>query len=458
MSLAVEIEPRELAPQPKLTADALLRRHASARPDATALADPQGRHGQPRRTFTYAQAETCVDALAGVFASLGLAPGDRIAIQLPNTAVAPLALLAAWRAGLTVMALPFLWRRYEVAAVAADLKPQALLGAGTFDGFAIAHGLREVAAKEMSVRFVLGFGPDLPDGVAPLDALLDLKRSVVRPVEPRDLPGAALVTFTARAGAAFVPVAYTEDELLAHGMSAAKALSLDRSEVILNPFPISSAIGIGFALMPWLVSGCTLLQHEPFDLDAFAAQLIEQGATLAALPAPLIAAFAGTGVANDVRCQLRRLGRVWSPAQTAGRMTEAANLPLFDIHPRDDGGLPELSLGTTSASPLKRDPELLLHGGFAIAASELDALYRTYPGFLDAACFAVPCPIMGDRIHAAAVTKPAQSISREALCAFLARQGVAPYKYPERLVVVRSIPRDVEGHVLREELLLPRLS
>jgi acyl-CoA synthetase (AMP-forming)/AMP-acid ligase II len=403
------------------------------------------------RTFTYAQAETCVDAIAGVFASLGLAPGDRIAVQLANTAIAPLTLLAAWRAGLTVIALPFLWRRYEVATIAADLKPQALLGAGSFDGFSIAHGLREVAAKEMSVRFVLGFGADLPDGVAPLDALLDVKRSVVAPAEPRDLPGAALVTFTARAGAAFVPVAYTEDELLAHGMSAAKALSLDRGETILNPFPISSAAGIGFALMPWLVSGCKLLQHEPFDLDAFAAQLIEQGATLAALPVPLIAAFAATGVTTDVRCKLTRMGQVWSPAQAVGG--SAANLPLFDIHPREDGGLPELSLGSTNASPYERDPELLRHGGFAIAASELNALYKTYPGFLDAACFAVPCPIMGDRIHAAVVAKPAQSISREALCAFLARQGVAPYKYPERLVVMKSIPRDAQGRVLREELL-----
>ena len=399
MSLAVEIEPRERAPQAKLTADGWLRRHASARPDAPALADPQGSHGRPGRTFTYAQAETCVDALAGVFASLGLAPGDRIAVQLANTALAPLTLLAAWRAGLTVIALPFLWRRYEVATIAADLKPQVLLGAGSFDGFSIAHGLREVAAKEMSVRFVLGFGADLPDGVAPLDALLDLKRSVVTPAEPRDLPGAALVTFTARAGAAFVPLAYTEDELLAHGTSAAQTLSLDRDETILNPFPMSSAAGIGFALLPWLVSGCTLLQHEPFDLDAFAAQLIEQGATLAALPAPLIAAFAATGVTTDARCKLGRMGQVWSPAQAAGG--SAANLPLFDIHPRDDGSLPELSLGTTNASPPERDPELLHHGGFAIAASELDALYKPIPA--SSMPPALPCPA---RSWATASTPP----------------------------------------------------
>ncbi len=54
---------------------------------------------------------------------------------------------------------------------------------------------------------------------------------------------------------------------------------------------------------------------------------------------------------------------------------------------------------------LKRDPELLHHGGFAIAASELDQLYQSFPGYLDAACFVLPDPIIGDRIFAAVVPK-----------------------------------------------------
>jgi acyl-CoA synthetase (AMP-forming)/AMP-acid ligase II len=262
------------------------------------------------------------------------------------------------------------------------------------------------------------------------------------------------VTFTARAGAAFVPVAYTEDELLTHGTRAARALALDRGETILNPFPLSGAAGIAFALMPWLASGCTLVQHEPFDLDAFAAQAVEHGATIAALPAPLVAAFARTGAMQDARCRLRRLGRVWSQAQAGGSLAEAATLSLFDIYPHHDGNLPELGEPGASAErpKLKRDPELLQHGGFAVAASELDGLLKAYPGFLDATCFAVPCPVMGDRIRAAVVAKPTQSISRDALCTFLARQGVAPYKYPERLVVVKSIPRDAQGRVLRGDL------
>jgi non-ribosomal peptide synthetase component E (peptide arylation enzyme) len=64
---------------------------------------------------------------------------------------------------------------------------------------------------------------------------------------------------------------------------------------------------------------------------------------------------------------------------------------------------------------VKRDVELLHHGGFAIAASELDQLYQSFPGFLDAACFVLPDPIVGDRIFAAIVPRPNEPISLEAL-------------------------------------------
>jgi mycobactin salicyl-AMP ligase len=56
----------------------------------------------------------------------------------------------------------------------------------------------------------------------------------------------------------------------------------------------------------------------------------------------------------------------------------------------------------------KRGPELLRHGGIAIATSELDELYRSYPGYLDAACFVLSDPVIGDRIFAAVLPRPAR--------------------------------------------------
>jgi non-ribosomal peptide synthetase component E (peptide arylation enzyme) len=101
----------------------------------------------------------------------------------------------------------------------------------------------------------------------------------------------------------------------------------------------------------------------------------------------------------------------------------------------------------------KHDPELLRHGGIAIAASEFDALYRGYPGFLDAACFVLPDPVIGDRVFAAVVPRPSEPVSLEALNRFLEARGAAPYKFPDKLIVVRQIPRDADGRVLRDQIL-----
>jgi hypothetical protein len=102
---------------------------------------------------------------------------------------------------------------------------------------------------------------------------------------------------------------------------------------------------------------------------------------------------------------------------------------------------------------IRRDPELLQYGGFTIAAAELDALYQSFPGFLDAACFVLPDPIVGDRIFAAVVPKPNQPVSLAGLHDFLRMRGVAPYKFPDRLVVVKLIPREADGRMQREQML-----
>ena len=102
---------------------------------------------------------------------------------------------------------------------------------------------------------------------------------------------------------------------------------------------------------------------------------------------------------------------------------------------------------------LKRDVELLHHGGFTVAASELDQLYQSFTGFLDAACFVLPDPIVGDRIFAAVMPRPNEPISLEALHKFLKEREVASYKFPDKLLVVRQIPRDAGGRVLREQIL-----
>jgi len=512
-----------------LTAEALLRRRANQKPGITALADPPNTEalGVGRaRSFNYHQADAAVDALAQFFIELGLLPDDIIAVQLPNLALSPLTLLAAWRTGLTVAALPMLWRGHEIGKACDELAPKALIGVSRCAGYNHAEDLCAIAASHLSVRFVLGFGPDLPDGVVSLDEVVEAGRNGARPVEARGGQGSLLITFTARPGLPFLPVMRNEDELLAQGAMTVLALDLDTRDVILNPYPLTGPAGLALGLMPWLISGATLVQHHPFDYDPFVTQLLASGATVTALPAPVLAALAEDGVLHRLQCLLRRLGVVWpSPSQAAPAPFQGAAPLMFDLYPLGDlvslvlrresqanpASLPlgNVRLGDEEAvfvetklrpradgdselllrgplvphgppgTPLAReedgfvatglrgkaeaadimtvrltaDPDLLRHGGVAIAASEFDELYRGFPGFLDAACFVLPDPMVGDRVFAAVVPRPGEAISLETLTRFLADRQVAPYKFPDKLVVVKQIPRDAAGRVLRDQIL-----
>jgi non-ribosomal peptide synthetase component E (peptide arylation enzyme) len=517
---APEVDPRDESGP--ITAEGLLRRRARQKPEAIALIDPPDRLTLARtepRVLAYADADDAVDALARFFIEIGLGPGDRVIMQLPNFVEAPLALLGAWRAGLTVAPVPMLWRAHEIARACDTLEAKTLIGVAEFAGERPAEMLRDVAATRISVRFVLGFGTNLPDGVASLEeAIAD------GPHGPIDAPapsGPSLITFTARAGQPLVPLFRTEDEVLAQGAMAVLALALDRGDVLLNAYPLTGPAGLGLGLAPWLIGGAALVQHHPFDYGTFVRQIISSGATVTALPGSILAELAKDGVLGDAQCQLRRIGRVWSGAEFGNGTAPTYDIgrPLFDFVPlgdlaglvarRDDPEAPLVPLGAVhlgedgggavfvetrlrddgelfirgpvvpqgrSNGPatrnadgfvatglhgasadgrlhIKRDPELIYHGGFTIAASELDGLYQAYPGFLDAACFVLPDPMVGDRIFGAVAPVPSAPVSLDALHRFLMERGVAPYKFPDKLLIVRDIPRDVGGRILREEIL-----
>ena len=529
---APEMETEARRPEPPLTAEGLLRRRARQKPETLAVSDPPNTEmlGLGRsRSFTYGEADAAVDALASLFTELGLEPGDKIAVQLPNLALQPLTLLGAWRAGLSVAVLPMLWRGYEIGKMCEAIEPKALIGVSSFGGARPAEELCRVAAPHLFVRFVLGFGQDLPDGVVSLDDAL-LARPGMRPLDAPLCKGPALITFTARSGTPLIPVYRSEDELLAQGAMTVLALSLDSRDVILNPYPLTGPAGLALALAPWLISGCVLAQHQPLDYAVFVQQMFATAATVTALPSPVLEELAKDRVLEERRCVLRRLGAVRTAFEPALPLSLGTGALLFDLYPLGDLAGIVLSRETHSAhaslplGPIKvgddgegaifvetrlrkehadarvgdlllrgpvvpqgarrgellpdsdgfvatglraeidddgvtpslrftRDDELLHHGGFAIAASELDGLYQAFPGFLDAACFVLPDPLLGDRIFAAVAPKPGEPVALDALIAFLQDRRIAPYKFPDKLLVVRQIPRDAQGRILRAEIL-----
>ena len=54
---------------------------------------------------------------------------------------------------------------------------------------------------------------------------------------------------------------------------------LTADDVLLNPFPMVNMAGINGMFLPWLRVGGLLVQHHPFDLPTFLAQIERYRAT-----------------------------------------------------------------------------------------------------------------------------------------------------------------------------------
>jgi salicylate---CoA ligase len=122
---------------------ALLHEAAAARPDAVALVDGELR-------LTYAQLLDRADAAAARLAELGLQPGDRIVVQLPNGWEFVVLTLACLRAGIVpVMALPA-HRRTELAYLTAHAEACAI---------AVPDRLRDFDHQALAARLVTEVEP-----------------------------------------------------------------------------------------------------------------------------------------------------------------------------------------------------------------------------------------------------------------------------------------------------------
>lgn len=95
-------------------------------------------------------------------------------------------------------------------------------------------------------------------------------------------------------------------------------------------------------------------------------------------------------------------------------------------------------------------------GGQKISAEELDVLTLAHPAVETSATVGAHDEVLGEVVCVYVVPRPGASVSLAQLRTFLAEQGLAGYKLPERLEVAESLPMTGTGKIdkkaLREDL------
>ena len=91
--------------------------------------------------------------------------------------------------------------------------------------------------------------------------------------------------------------------------------------------------------------------------------------------------------------------------------------------------------------------DILKSGGYKLSALEIEDALRLHPAIRDVAVVGLPDEEWGERV-AAAIVAEGEPPTLEALRAW-ARDRLAPYKVPSRLVVVSDLPRNAMGKVTK---------
>jgi acyl-CoA synthetase (AMP-forming)/AMP-acid ligase II len=271
--------------------DALLRERVARDGDIPALVDPLNRAALmdgPVRTLTWPQLDE------------GVGPGDVVGIQLPNTVEIAVAFLAIVRIGAIVAPFPVQYRAYELTHLSGVAQVRAFLTGSRIGQRPAAAEIAGLQPQIPSLRWVGAFGPELPDGVIGLDA-----RMAAAPERYGARGGLAAhlaawspdpndaVTICWTSGTESTPkgVQRTHYDWMAMRTGTVEGPELTADDVLLNPFPMVNMAGINGMFLPWLTVGGLLVQHHPFDLATFLAQIEQYRATYTCAPPALLTAL-----------------------------------------------------------------------------------------------------------------------------------------------------------------------
>lgn len=244
--------------------DALLRRAAACRPDRTAVIDRDFRH-------SFAELDALADRVGAGFTALGVRPGDRILLQLPNSCRFAVAFFGLLRAGaVPVMCLPGhrfaeLGHFAEVSGAVGLVTPDRV---GGFDHRELAA---RVVAEHPRLRHVVVDGDPGDTGFHAWNTVAEFDGPAAELAAPDPgVPALLLVS----GGTTGLPklIARTHDDYLYNARAAAAAYGMTEADVYLVALPAGHNFPLGCPglLGAMSVGAPTVFTDDPSPESAFA--------------------------------------------------------------------------------------------------------------------------------------------------------------------------------------------
>lgn len=483
---------------------------ARAHPDRTALRLGPG-------TVSYRALDQGSAGIARLLRDRGVAPGDRVAIMLPNTPEFALAYFGALRAGGIVVPMNPLLKSLEVGYYLGDSGARLL-----FAWHAFADEARAGAQRAGAEVVVVGPGE--------FDGLL-ASGSPAGDMTDRHADDTAVVLYTSGTTGHPKGAELTHANLIRNRDVAAGLISLAPDDVVFGGLPLFHAFGQTCTLNAAIASGACLTLLEHFRAETALAVLAEHGVTvLAGVPTIFRRLLQPPGRdAYDVsRLRLCVSGGASMPGQvlrdfeaafgcvvlegyglsetspvaafntlqgkrkpgSVGTPVPGVRMQVVDDSGRDvprgetgeivisghnvmkgywrrpdetaaairDGRFHTGDLGRADEDGyfwiVGRKKDMIIRGGNNVYPREIEAVLYRHPAVAEAAVVGIPDPDLGEEVGAAVVLATGAHATAEELREYVKGQ-VAAYKYPRRIWMVDSLPKGPTGKILKQEIAPP---
>ncbi|MCY3592332.1 MAG: AMP-binding protein [Acidobacteria bacterium] len=477
---------------------ALLYERFAAAFDRPALALHGGGDGSGSVTWTYGDLDRASAGFATALRRRGVAPGDRVLVQVPKSPEAVALYLGVLRCGGVYVPLNTAYTEREVAFFSGDASPRVVVGA--------------------EVDGPLGVDIDALRSEAPA-------QDAEPTIEPRDDDDLAAICYTSGTTGRSKGATITHHNLTSNALALHRIWGFEPGDVLLHALPIFHVHGLFVALHTAFLNASKVLFLPKFDA-AEVRRLLPEATVLMGVPtfysrllaepgfgsadcesirlfvsgsAPLTEAVFGdfrarTGHRILERYGMTEAGMITSNPLNGERVAGTVGFPLPDVEVRavgEDGaevpagevgtleirgpnlfagywGLPDKTAaemrgdgffvtgdlasvdGEGRVTLVGRDKDLIIAGGFNVYPKEVEDRLDEIAGVAESAVIGAPHADLGEGVVAVLVAegKPLEDDTlRAALDA-----GLARYKHPRRCFWVDELPRNAMGKVQKNVL------
>jgi long-chain acyl-CoA synthetase len=463
--------------------------------------------------LTYADLDELTARVAGRLRELGVEPGDRVGVMLPNVPAFPVIYYGVLRAGGVVVPMNPLLKGREVEHYLGD--------SGARLAFAWTAAAAEAATgAQMTGAHVVTVDPGTLDDIAGWASEPDV-------VERADAD-TAVILYTSGTTGTPKGAELTHANLRRNAQVSAELFDLGQRDVVMGCLPLFHAFGQTCGLNAAVATGAGLTLISRFDAAA-ALKVIErdrvtvfegvptmyvgmlaQGAGVAdtstlrlcvsggaALPVEVLRGFESTFAATVLegyglsetsplatfnRADRRTPGSIGLPVEgvelklvdAAGAEVGAGEVGEIAIRGhnvmkgywrRPDATADAIRDGWFHTGDVARRDEdgfyfivdrkkdMIIRGGYNVYPREIEEVLYEHPGVLHAAVVGIPHPVHGEEVGAAVELHAGSDVSPDELRNYV-KARVAAYKYP-RHVWLTALPIGPTGKILKREITVP---